>query len=391
MAISWVVKVTKFCNLRCSYCYEWNELSDSRQMQLDVWRKLILEAKKVHEAKENAIHKPLKTFFVWHGGEPTVLPISYFKSVIELQEEILGAENFSSGKYQNLIQTNLYSYNEDKISYLVESGFGIGVSYDHAPGVRLTINGNQTEERVRSNLLSLKRKNGSLGAIVVLAKHTCADILNVYSFFAENEISIRALALKSGPNERPADNFILSEKEITEALCALFDENFKRGMPIRIDPLSGYFESILLKMCGLKSKIFDRRLDGDSVIIVNTGGDLYMRRDAYEPEKSFGIIGDINGSFLSNGAYLQSLETDDNLRKRFCLNCNHMGSCTTTPILEDNIDRTERHCAIAKEVMDHIESTLVRQGLTKRLLHNICIEGYLKKWQKQKYYASTLI
>ena len=24
--VNWVVKVSKLCNLRCRYCYEWNEL-----------------------------------------------------------------------------------------------------------------------------------------------------------------------------------------------------------------------------------------------------------------------------------------------------------------------------------------------------------------------------
>ena len=33
-AIMFVVKISKFCNLRCSYCYEFEELGQRRRMSL---------------------------------------------------------------------------------------------------------------------------------------------------------------------------------------------------------------------------------------------------------------------------------------------------------------------------------------------------------------------
>ena len=42
--INWVVKASKLCNLRCRYCYEWNELAKPDRISLAQWEKLLLAA-----------------------------------------------------------------------------------------------------------------------------------------------------------------------------------------------------------------------------------------------------------------------------------------------------------------------------------------------------------
>src|SRR5207248_986987 len=36
--MEWEIKVSKLCNLRCKYCYEFDELGDPRRISIDGWR-----------------------------------------------------------------------------------------------------------------------------------------------------------------------------------------------------------------------------------------------------------------------------------------------------------------------------------------------------------------
>jgi MoaA/NifB/PqqE/SkfB family radical SAM enzyme len=47
--IEWEIKVTKLCNLRCAYCYEYEELGDPRRLSLAEWRAIIESARWYHE------------------------------------------------------------------------------------------------------------------------------------------------------------------------------------------------------------------------------------------------------------------------------------------------------------------------------------------------------
>lgn len=87
-SVTWVVKASKLCNLRCSYCYEWDELSLRDRMSFSQWEKLFLEMKRYAEF----LRKPgevIDVRVVLHGGEPLVLPVAYLKSVVDLQQSIL--------------------------------------------------------------------------------------------------------------------------------------------------------------------------------------------------------------------------------------------------------------------------------------------------------------
>jgi uncharacterized protein len=45
---TWVVKLSKLCNMRCSYCYEWNELGNPARMSPELWRQVLQAAVDYH-------------------------------------------------------------------------------------------------------------------------------------------------------------------------------------------------------------------------------------------------------------------------------------------------------------------------------------------------------
>src|SRR5438552_4842197 len=168
--ISWVVKASKLCNLRCRYCYEWNDLAKRDRIALDHWRSLLVAIRKYHEAITLRSKVATETDIVWHGGEPLLLPSDYIAAVMAVEREILG-EGLQHGQYRNFLQTNLYSVQEEKLQLLARERIELGVSMDVVGGVRLSAGGEETEDQVARNIDLLTKHGTDFGAIVVLAGH----------------------------------------------------------------------------------------------------------------------------------------------------------------------------------------------------------------------------
>ena len=161
LAREWVIKASKFCNLRCKYCYEWNELAKHERMSLSLWARILDTIRTLNERTEQEMGSDLTDIIVWHGGEPTALPNDYLEDVIRLQREKLPRSWFESGRIKNRIQTNLYSLSDYKLEFLKRNDFGIGVSFDVVPGARLDTRGAPTEERVLAMFAGWRRMASS--------------------------------------------------------------------------------------------------------------------------------------------------------------------------------------------------------------------------------------
>jgi uncharacterized protein len=67
--VYFVMKLSKQCNLRCTYCYEFDELGIADRMALDD-----LEAFLSGLATDQPPDGWPQLRFVFHGGEPLLLP-----------------------------------------------------------------------------------------------------------------------------------------------------------------------------------------------------------------------------------------------------------------------------------------------------------------------------
>jgi len=96
--VQWVIKVSKRCNLRCTYCYEFPSLADSSRMSFQDLEKLFGQiAERYRETSR-------RMDFVWHGGEPLLHRTSFYHRLREIQHEVLGAAGI---EFTNSVQTNL--------------------------------------------------------------------------------------------------------------------------------------------------------------------------------------------------------------------------------------------------------------------------------------------
>jgi uncharacterized protein len=327
---TWVIKLSKFCNLRCKYCYEWNDLGDRRRISLDLWEQT-LEAMVEHDTIARArlgregrgiAHRNL---VVLHGGEPLALPTAYLSQILASYRRVTGS---APGNYRLSVQSNLFSIQQEKIDLLKEHEAHISVSFDLVPGVRLSLAGQPTEAAVSRNIDRLREQGVALGAIAVLGAHTAKHVHRIYDFFAERRMAMRILPLFDGPSERDTAPFAIDHASQTRALELLFRHWLETGCRIRLYPLMGYFQAALRYMAGIAQPLWKRELHGDSTFIVNTDGELFRPLDAYQEGLALGSLSrEKISSILESQAYARSLDRDREEFARHCEKCAYLGAC----------------------------------------------------------------
>ena len=114
------------CNLDCDYCYyiEKDALYPGKQMNLRSFgmSKEVLEK---FTADFIAAQPGEHVEFIWHGGEPTLLGLDYYKYAVELQKKYANGKKIS-----NVIQTNGTRINDDWAMFLKDENFLCGISID---------------------------------------------------------------------------------------------------------------------------------------------------------------------------------------------------------------------------------------------------------------------
>lgn len=368
--INWVVKVSKLCNLRCRYCYEWNDLAKRDRISLGEWAKLLVAVRSYHELMGQ--RGPVQTHIIWHGGEPLLLPVAYIDSVMRLEREVLG-DDLARGSYVNSLQTNLYSLKKDQLDLLQGEGFYLGISLDLVGGVRLTMGGKETEERVVRNIDLLTAHGIDFGAIVVLASHTRPYLRQIYHFYEELGVALSILPLFDAPLNQPGAYFAVTNDELVEALKDLFVYWVERPHRINVSPLTEYLETVLLRLLGETRSVCDRRRKGEYTILVNTDGALYERIDAYDPDKAVGnVFGQTIEEILRSPDYAASLDRDEALAGRYCDTCEYLGPCDRSPVFESpRNDLGHSRCHLAYPLYRFIEEYVRERGITTKQIRRI--------------------
>jgi uncharacterized protein len=103
-----------YCNIACDYCH-YGKTTDVTRMSSEV-----LEA-----ATTKAIsHNNGAGVFCWHGGEPTLAGLDFFRQAVEIQDRV------ATSDVVNHIQTNGTMITPEFARFFNENRFGVGVSLD---------------------------------------------------------------------------------------------------------------------------------------------------------------------------------------------------------------------------------------------------------------------
>lgn len=169
------------CNLDCDYCYYLSKEGLLRQanqrIREDLLERFIAEYVAAQDGEEIA--------FTWHGGEPTLLGLDFFRSVVRLQ-----AKHLPPGRrISNDLQTNGTLLDDDWCEFLAEHGFLVGLSLDGPRAVherhRPTKAGASSFDAVVGAAQRLRRHGVTCSTLTVVSRESPAHALEIYRFLRD--------------------------------------------------------------------------------------------------------------------------------------------------------------------------------------------------------------
>ena len=168
------------CNLDCAYCYYLNKdelLSEPAGPIADVLLERLIRQSIVEQDASRVL-------FTWHGGEPTMLGVAFFRKVIELQQEYAGAKTI-----ENDLQTNGLLLDDAWCHFLKENHFFVGLSIDGPRNLhdafRTARGGGPSFDQVYRAARLLQRHDVTWNAMTVVNSLTAAHPIEVYDFLTE--------------------------------------------------------------------------------------------------------------------------------------------------------------------------------------------------------------
>jgi uncharacterized protein len=358
--IDFVIKISKFCNLRCSYCYEFDELANKHRMSLEELRFFFSQiAASAKEYGRDHIN------FIWHGGEPFLIPLDEYARIGEMQQQVFGAEI----PVTNFVQTNLTVLTDRHVQFLKDKTFfqnGIGVSFDVYGDQRVDIQGRLRTKTVLANLQRLKDEQISFGAITVLARNTLPRILEIHAFYSELAINYRLLPFYKTAASTQAEDHALSFYEVTGAFKAIFDQWFVTDQVQRIDPLDEYLRYAIAALKGGDKWMHD---PGDErVFMLDTNGALYGHADAYAAGCSYGnAFREGFDALLESPVRQNVLQQARDRVSRHCGSCPYYGYCPGHFVAEATSEQRrtlESDGCPVREVIAHMTHRLTQIPLS---------------------------
>lgn len=177
----WVYPIIKCtdvaCNLKCDYCfyrYMDQSVRPGSVMSEEVLEKLIRDLLEVNRAKCE---------FLWHGGEPLLAGLGFFKKAIEFQ----GRYNRYGTVITNSIQTNGTLINEAFAEFFKQNGFRVGISFDGPESIhdhhRKTVGGRSSFHSVLRGVKLCQEKRIPLSVVAVVTAHSVQFPEEIYRFF----------------------------------------------------------------------------------------------------------------------------------------------------------------------------------------------------------------
>jgi len=303
-------------------------------------------------------------WFIWHGGEPFMVPIEQYTEIGKLQKSIIGPL-----RSRNFIQTNLTILTDRHIEWLKSGKFidryGLGFSFDVYGDQRIDIRSRPTADKVLDNLQRVLDNDIPISGIVVLSRSTISQLRNIFHFYHGIGMDFRLLPyhIESEPQQTAVHS--LEPQETAAAMCTLFDLWCQAEESIIIAPLNEYTEDAIAFINNRKKFFYDKAVD-ESIFVVNTDGAVHGH-ETYLNDHRYGN--------LFEQPFEEILCSDNRRRlvakaaqrvEEHCFKCEFYGACSGFPVAEANPMEqrwlARSGCYVAK-VLTHIVERLSKAGL----------------------------
>lgn len=289
------------CNLACKYCYylEKNKLYPTAQRHLMSDEMLEQFTREYIEAQTMN-----QVLFTWHGGEPLLRSIDFYRKALSLQQKYAGGR-----RIDNVIQTNGTLLTDEWCEFFAQNHWLVGISidgpqpdHDH---YRLTAAGKPSWQKVMQGIKLLKKHGVEWNAMAVVNAYNANHPLEFYRFFKGNGCQFlqftpiverqtrhedgRTLASLADKDEISLSEASVAPEQWGYFLCAIFDEWVRKDVgKIFVE----IFDCTLANWMGISPGICAYSKECGHAGVMEHNGDVYSCDHFVFPEYKLGNIRD---------------------------------------------------------------------------------------------------
>jgi uncharacterized protein len=331
--------VSARCNLQCTYCYysgrqKFNINSRSPNMSVAILEQFI---KQYIESQDT---NPV--YFIWHGGEPVLTGLDFYKQVLRLQMRYANDK-----KIINCLQTNGTLLNKDFCSFLGRNGFLVGMSIDGPKNLhdsyRKYKNGRSSFAELQKALRLLKQYKIEFNVLTTVNFTNSSYPLDIYHFLKESGcfyFQFLPVVERLLPGSSESDTWLVppfykdrtvlapwsvNPEKYGEFLCTIFDE-WRRQDVGRV--FIQLFDATLSNWAGENPGLCLFSKTCGNSLVIEYNGDIYSCDHFVYPEY---LLGNLSVTHLN-----ALIETEQ--QKQFgylkhsglnkkCMECNYLFAC----------------------------------------------------------------
>lgn len=289
------------CNLACKYCYylEKNNLYQNSHRHLMTDEMLEQFTREYIEAQTMP-----QVLFTWHGGEPLMRSIDFYKKALALQKK------YAHGKQiDNVIQTNGTLLTDEWCEFFAKNHWLVGISIDgpqeYHDHYRVTPAGKPSWEKVMQGIQLLKKHRVEWNAMAVVNAYNAEHPLEFYHFFRDNGCQYlqftpiverltkhedgRTLASLADDREIPLADASVTPQQWGNFLCTIFDDWVRHDVGKTFVEI---FDCTLANWMGVLPGICAYSKECGHAGVMEHNGDVYSCDHFVFPEYKLGNIRD---------------------------------------------------------------------------------------------------
>lgn len=325
------------CNLACKYCYylEKNNLYQNSNHHLMSDEMLEQFTREYIEAQTMP-----QVLFTWHGGEPLMRSIDFYKKALALQKK------YAHGKQiDNVIQTNGTLLTDEWCEFFAKNHWLVGISIDgpqeYHDHYRVTPAGKPSWEKVMQGISLLKKHRVEWNAMAVADAYNAEHPLEFYHFFRDNGCQYlqftpiverltehedgRTLASLADDREIPLADASVTPQQWGNFLCTIFDDWVRHDVGKTFVEI---FDCTLANWMGVLPGICAYSKECGHAGVMEHNGDVYSCDHFVFPEYK---LGNIREQSLIDMLYGEKQQAFSRLKHtslpRQCKECNMEFAC----------------------------------------------------------------
>jgi len=291
------------CNMACRYCY-YTQKTGAREscgntMMSESLLELFIRQFLLSQERDSIS-------ITWHGGEPLLRGIEFFKKAVELQRKYSGG-----GQVENSLQTNSLLVDEDWCRFFHENRFLVGLSIDGPQHIhdryRRDRSGHATFSRAIRAMRLFQKHKVEFNTLSTINDYSSRYPVETYRFFKEQGVRfmqfIPVVECLFQPSREAQPRIVPPGERIDKLvapwsvrpgdygrfMAAIFDEWVRGDVGEYFVPL---FDAVLGNWCGAAASLCVIAKECGNVGVLEHDGDIYSCDHYVFPEHRLGNIGE---------------------------------------------------------------------------------------------------